>query len=226
MKCRWIGQGGCEDADVIKASVEESRSWTIWSGLEKTIPDLDKEEICIHLLGCDFVEVSARPLDGFKVLYQILLENTTKVAKLTIVMIGPNVPRAASGSTISTTVGRLGVSMHFECNLYHESSCINDAKFRRADMAFLFDAGIWGYDSWKPTLIKLCENNDLPVVVTSYNEWEADDDHDSISSALEHNERLCWKWQPEKNPYGSLRHRPSGIEGRTCADNNYWQCFK
>ena len=62
--------------------------------------------------------------------------------------------------------------------------------------------------------------------VTSYNEFEAEDDEDSLRDAVS---GVSFRWRAERNPYGSLQSRLSGAclddPGRTCSDNARWFAF-
>ena len=50
---------------------------------------------------------------------------------------------------------------------------------------FCFDAGIWGYESWRPALRFGAAVLRRPVVVTSYNGFEAEDDADVIEDEFQ-----------------------------------------
>jgi len=53
------------------------------------------------------------------------------------------------------------------------------------NMAIAFNAGIWGYDLWKPTLNALCRiHTPIPFVVTSYTTEEAEDDAEVIAEVI------------------------------------------
>lgn len=86
------------------------------------------------------------------------------------------------------------------------------------DAALLYHGGVWGYSSWRATLAPLGRAG-IPIVVTSYNRYEAEDDYDALSSwGLRH------VWEEEANPARSLAalRRPSVPE--RMAWNWYWQC--
>jgi len=85
--------------------------------------------------------------------------------------------------------------------------------------AFAFNAGVWGYDSWAATINILT----TPLVLTSYNELEADDDAGALEEC-----GLCegdWHWAAERNPFGSTKVRLNCM-GREAADNQWWQCVR
>jgi len=49
------------------------------------------------------------------------------------------------------------------------------------DLIIAFNAGVWGYDSWKPTMERLVGlQKSIPFVVTAYTLQEAEDDYETI----------------------------------------------
>jgi len=168
------------------------------------------DHIQLDIVGADYVEAS-KPLLAFKSLIQ-LFRNETTLKKLTLRLVGPNVSSNSSRSFDFSE--NFTVKVVQELNLYHESSC------PCGDASFLFNAGIWGYDSWIPTLEYIFKKG-IPVIITSYNEFEADDDFDTLNEALYPKQWVVLK-APESNPYRSDASRDSGIEGRQCVENSYW----
>ena len=70
--------------------------------------------------------------------------------------------------------------------MYHESEL---AKSYPPDILLAFNAGIWGYDDWLPTLRYILKSdtsnlNRVPLVITSYNRLEAEDDEDVLLKLL------------------------------------------
>lgn len=95
----------------------------------------------------------------------------------------------------------MAITLHFNMGLYHDVSSL----FPPPDALFLFNAGLWGYDDWIPTIehvFVLADNADLScdespkklrtlsktglagVIVTSYCAEEADDDMETIERLL------------------------------------------
>ena len=66
-------------------------------------------------------------------------------------------------------------------------------------LAVAFNAGLWGYDSWEPTVRRLYGAG-VPVVVTAYHPKEAEED----AEMLEEWGVSRWQWRPELNPWRSL----------------------
>lgn len=101
----------------------------------------------------------------------------------------------------SSATGVLEVKFRYNSGLYHDVSGL----FPAPDALFLFNAGLWGYDDWEPTLEHIlgcnsscgdgaacdgrCGGGDgdadrPPVVVTSYCPEEASDDMETILRVL------------------------------------------
>ena len=106
------------------------------------------------------------------------------------------------------------------------------ASGRAPDAVFCFNAGIWGYDTWRPTL-RMVMLKGAPLVVTSYTFQEAEDDEDVIAeemvlARLDKNNgntagsRPSWAWRAERNPFGSSLEIPSFHAGKVLRENSFW----
>ena len=72
--------------------------------------------------------------------------------------------------------------------LYHEQQ----SSRRPADICIAFHPGVWGYDTWIPTIRAACLDMQLPFVITSYTEAEGEGDEEAIiESGLEGINSLC-----------------------------------
>ncbi|CAM9665498.1 unnamed protein product, partial [Scytosiphon promiscuus] len=121
--------------------------------------------------------------------------------------------------------GALKVKLRYNSGLYHDIT----GQFAAADALFLFNAGLWGYDDWEPTLEHVLGSPPPALVVTSYCPEEASDDMETIQrvmlGASTRVDRLDWLWEPEVNPHRSLvpRQTECGVEGRVLFENQSWQ---
>lgn len=130
----------------------------------------------------------------------------------------------------------LKVTLQYNTDLYHNVSVGLKAD---PDVLFLFNAGLWGYDDWTPTLKQLLVGMTATrpptwsrlaaVVITSYCAEEAEDDMDTVEQLLttgggsggshgsadlgeEGSDTMGaveWLWRPEVNPHRSLVERKS-----------------
>lgn len=124
--------------------------------------------------------------------------------------------------------------VEYRTGLYHEE--VED-KNPTPDVAFAFNAGIWGYDpsDWHPTIERVVVQEQTPLVVTSYSLLEAESDEDAMRSSLEHVGNVSWEWEAEENPSSSSAIRTLGFDhheylqdkdGEDLFENSAWQCVK
>lgn len=139
---------------------------------------------------------------------------------------------STSSSPAAAAAGTMAVKFRYDSGLYHDVSEL----FPTPNALFLFNAGLWGYDDWEPTLEHVlgcrcscnngaaCHNchytggdvNRPPVVITSYCPEEASDDMETIQRVVLEGDERCkclivggleWLWKPEVNPHRSLAPR-------------------
>ena len=125
--------------------------------------------------------------------------------------------------------------VEFRAGLYHEETVE-----RTADVAFAFNAGVWGYDpsDWHPTIERVVVRERTPLVLTSYSLREAESDEDAMRASLSGFENVMWEWEAEKNASCSSEVRELGFDrteymkkdasGESSQDvlreNFAWQC--
>ena len=139
-------------------------------------------------------------------------------------------------------------------NLYHSSFSIqnNIINYNNADtplritnkkfphFIIAYNAGIWGYDVWKPTLKVMNDilPHRIPFVVTSYTLEEGEEDFEVISKIVdgchkdenedkEHTSSSSLLFDVEINPYGSRKVRETlSNPGETnYFENCAWQAW-
>jgi hypothetical protein len=104
---------------------------------------------------------------------------------------------------------------------------------KQADLVIAFNAGIWGYDDWRPTVEYLIRAKlSIPFVVTAYTLQEAQDDFDVIHDAVVAQSSFeraqeCCQWQAEVNALASKvpRETATAIAGRHYRENGAWQAW-
>lgn len=160
--------------------------------------------------------------------------------------------KESSMSHIFTYADHLTVSIKCVNDLYHNfynrelealhsNIVINNCSI--ITLVVLFNAGLWGYDDWIPTLDILTgphrKNSNgfyfsiSQVLVTSYTLEEAEDDEDTIIKCYENNKLACngtlqiiWNIECEINPYKSaIQLSRHSSPNRTYCDNYAWQGF-
>jgi hypothetical protein len=203
----------------------ESRARTIHAALRRL--DLlapSQTTLRIHVLGANFRE-SADPALAFAPLLALLED--CDVDRLELLLCGPNccleepeadaaakpsapAPAAREPWWRSLFMGRLRtaspppappapapprVRLHVErsTQLYHEMDGAG-----RCDLAVAFNAGLWCYESWAPT-VRVATAGAAPLLVTSYNETEAAADEEMLTRM----DGVDWLWTRENNPDAS-----------------------
>ena len=189
-----------------------SRALTVFDALRRLKllqPDAGAAVLHIHILGCDRREEPST----FVPLRALLAGTGWRSVQL--LCCGPNCVRhdewslGATGSVPSLTTT-------WSAQPYEE------LQPRRPHLALAFNAGVWGYTSWAPVL-RLCHTLGCPLVVTSYNELEAEEDEAAID---ELGLGLCWLWRPEANPWRSLvAERGRRVAPHPQYENSYSQCL-
>ncbi|CAN0363476.1 unnamed protein product, partial [Ectocarpus sp. 13 AM-2016] len=197
--------------------------------------------LVLHILGADHRE-GTTPQQTRAMLLDLFqrLGHDEHVQGLDFVLCGPNIPphlhgtrhtfvhhHTPSAATVDQNIWALTVRLWYNSGLYHDVSGL----FATPDALFLFNAGLWGYDDWEPTLEHIlgCDRaaNAAPVVVTSYCSEEASDDMETLERVFPVG-RLEWLWKPEVNPHRSRvpRRTECGVEGRALFENHSWQALR
>ena len=167
--------------------------------------------LVLYCLGSDFREGTSyssvvstfRPLlDDFESLF--------------IYLVGPNM-------TLSSSFEYPHLKIVTYRGLFHEIPSTffsSSSSSNTIHLAVAFNAGIWGYDTWKPTIRRVCHEMDVPLLITSYNKLESEDDYDVL---CDDDMSLSFPWGPPSlNPFGSLLEWDSVYDGETQSDNRYW----
>lgn len=229
--------------------------------------------LILHILGADGVECSSAEsvrksvgpfvrwmdaalhsgaLGGSKVNgvatqpQQPLLE----IDSLLIEFSGPNMPSALVGDVLdllshsnnAPSVRLTSAKAIFQHREYHEVRSRDDDA-PSADIAVAFNAGIWGYDSWKPTIASMSspDNDTCPgmgktiFVITAYTIEECEDDADVLANVVEeirssqesHAGSIARQLWIETNPFSSRCERitASAPPGRKYFENGAWQAW-
>lgn len=225
--------------------------------------------LTIHILGCDRVEcsseetlrksvgpfarwISAALQSGALSTTQTSSSGSPEIDSLILEISGPNVPdwilsreiNLLPSSSSSESGGLVSAAAVFHQREYHEQNASEASAMPPPDLAVAFNAGIWGYDSWKPTLSFMCrsEGNDsyacTPFVITAYTIEECEDDAEVISEVAaevvaqrmqssKHEKKILAHqlWAPESNPFSSRIERKTASVPRKYYENNAWQAW-
>ncbi|GAB9477644.1 hypothetical protein Gpo141_00014758 [Globisporangium polare] len=225
----------------IPSNSDSSSSPTTTAVSTSTTTSSSSSTLTIHLVGADHREgnTAAETCAIFDAFFRSLAEQG-RFTTLQLVLVGPNITRLLHQSSFSqawVSQAHANDADASGANSPEPSSCqielsyfvgsfddyfLDKAAYLAPDLAVCFNAGIWGYDEWLPSLRLLLHTVQTPLLVTSYNENEAMDDEDVLDSITVPQ----WFWRAEKNPHGSLRHRATRNSiGSVLKENDYWMCL-
>jgi len=254
----------------VQATATLTRSATIADALERLSGLLQSQEcLHIHVVGADHVECqsSERIRHHFGPLVRWIGNNIYAPRSLQLSLVGPNVPTNMAVQPAIDLLWTLSQqqqqqSHHDSMRLHTATAQCYEASYHDwltqqlqedypllPDVVFCFNAGIWGYDEWKPTIRCLLgmsqKKGNTPFIVTSYTLLEAEDDFDVVQEVVNDvkedasklgasaaslkqllKKRQCI-WEPEMNRFASKEHRPTAtaVEGREYRENNAWQAW-
>ena len=225
--------------------------------------------LTIHILGCDRVECSSeetlrKSVGPFARWMSAAIQSgvlstmqtssagsAPEINSLVLEISGPNVPDWILSREInllpssSELGGLVSATAVFHQREYHEQNPDEaGSAMLTPDLAVAFNAGIWGYDSWKPTLSYMCqsESNDsyacIPFIITAYTIEECEDDAEVVAEVAEEAVAKRMKsskhdsavlahqlWAPESNPFSSRIERKTASVPRKYYENNAWQAW-
>ncbi|KAL3787381.1 hypothetical protein ACHAW5_008427 [Stephanodiscus triporus] len=237
--------------------------------------NLYSKTLTIHILGADSVECASaesvrksvgpfvRWMDA--ALHSGALrdskvnETTTRpelieIDSLLIEFSGPNIPSVMVGDLLdllshsnAPSVRLTSAKAIFHQRQYHEvRCCLGENDTPSVDIAVAFNAGIWGYESWKPTISSMIDTSSSDkgtssrigktiFVITAYTMEECEDDADVVTNVVEeilaskkNNAGLIARqlWI-EANRFSSRCERitASAPPGRKYFENGAWQAW-
>lgn len=173
--------------------------------------------LLLHILGVDDVE--SKSVDQIRAtfgpLVRWLAASSKSPESIEILLIGPNVvqqPPVDLMPSIKTPLQKATATCHV--GAYHELKLE-----QTPHLSVAFNAGIWGYQEWVPTLKKL---KGTVVVVTAYTIEEAEDD----AEVLLQQPGSKSVWEAECNPFSSnLKRETKSIQNRVYRENAAWQAW-
>ena len=228
--------------------------------------------LVIHIIGADGVECSSEELvrksvgsfvrwidaaltSGVLSYERVATTEATsaqldRIDSLLIEFSGPNMPNVLVGKEInllsdkvkSSNNGLISAKATFQQREYHEDSTGDNNTI--ADLVIAFNAGIWGYDSWKPTIASMISSassdrsgiGEILFVITAYTVEECEDDAEVIAQVVKetallkkNNTSILGRqiWGPEANQFASRMERKtaSAPPGRKYFENGTWQAW-
>jgi hypothetical protein len=236
--------GTPDTAPAPSSSRQESRAHTVYAALQRLnlLSEDDRvgaggcgSVLRIDIIGADHREGNNPPatMAVFAPLCARLAG--TRWSVLELLLCGPNCRGKAGESTVpelvagGTAAAVPKVRVHYsqlpyEAHLAMASGAMADGgDLPRAHLAVAFNAGVWGYDSWRPCIEAACADSSCPLVITAYNELEAEEDEDTLCSWGV----SSFVWPPEANPCRSHVQEPrAGAQPHPQYENASWMCIR
>lgn len=202
-------------------SLELSAPCTVGAFLERA-GLLARPTLRLCLCGADEVRETSRP-DRTLQLFLPLVRRCAEagIEHLELVCVGPGL-RCVDGASHERARDGDGEPLGCRVVLRYYSRLFDEALAAGVgpvDATACLNAGVWGFDTWPPTLALLAAQG--PVLITAYNDLEVDDDLDTLRAVRP---PLRWLWAPEPNPFSSLHERAGVPGGKRLRDNDQWQC--
>mmetsp|Transcript_31019 Transcript_31019/g.65825 ORF Transcript_31019/g.65825 Transcript_31019/m.65825 type:complete len:247 (+) Transcript_31019:79-819(+) len=203
-----------------------SRAYTLIAALAKLGIEDSRTALTIHIVGATSREeggCASETVSIFKDALQLLGE--AGVQRITLVLVG----EAFRGQKIPIHESAAVESCHVDCmyvaGLYHEVNLVGP--LAKADAVISYQPGIWGYESWGPSVKRALDDFEAPFIFTSYNYPEADLDADKLQE-LQFDEAY-WNspgWTAEKNPFSAHTGRTCAVnDGTPLTEQDWWQCL-
>ena len=163
-------------------------------------------------LGCSSLVLAVAVEHNSKAAAADVVENLVDIVDIDSVLVefsGPNMPNILVGKELDfltgvnskSTGGLISAKATFKLCEYHETTDSSDtttttaSAAAAADLVIAFNAGIWGYDSWKPTIKSMIGKaedkscswriGETLFVITAYTKEECEDDADVIAEVVE-----------------------------------------
>jgi hypothetical protein len=142
-------------------------------------------------------------------------------------------PHTATKLTAATATCHSGVYHEWLEQLVSSSTTTSDDD-ESPDLIIAFNAGIWGYQEWQPTLQYLSDRTTAaPFVITAYTLLECEEDLEVIQTATigstilggERSSNARNLWGPERNPFGSKVIRETKARSNEYRENAAWQAW-
>ena len=149
-----------------------------------------RESLTIHLVGADELECPVLDGEMLSQLYGSVIERLSAAGykSLSIAFVGPNLSHDLHNQKFAfQAAGELVIHAETDARLYHDF-CSEQSHNNHSppDVVVLFNAGIWGYVDWLPTLhlffFGSLSSHRVALVVTSYTMAESEDDYDTMDA--------------------------------------------
>ena len=201
---------------------------TFMSILRLGVLDGRPEELEVHIIGADWKEGRSKEqsMDVFRDLL-VILGQIGFVKRVHITLVGPHIEVKMAGTShknlkVSDDPSVPTLSLTYSDTLYHKFN--TQKTTREPHLVCAYNAGIWVFDEWTPTVLHVYRNMSCPLVITSYNLHESVEDRLTMEEIGVKPEHWCWK--PELNVFRSLNSKKKTDKSVSdVSPNKAWQCI-
>ena len=209
---------------------------TFMSILRLGILDARPEELRLHIIGADWKEGRSveQSIDVFRDLVLLLgrFSGGKFLKRVHITLVGPHIEVKMAGTShenlkVSKDLHVPTLSLRYSDTLYHK---FKHEAGKLPHLVCAYNAGIWVFDEWTPTVLHVYRNLNCPLVISSYNLHESVEDRltmEEIGIKPEH-----WCWTPELNVFRSLSTKKKKKKlnqkkgsSSNVSPNKAWQCI-
>eukprot|EP00934_Nitzschia_sp_Nitz4_P004195 Nitzschia sp. Nitz4//scaffold39_size137210//62809//64455//NITZ4_003201-RA/size137210-processed-gene-0.89-mRNA-1//1//CDS//3329550389//4185//frame0 len=113
------------------------------------------------------------------------------------------------------------------CGVYHEWLEANETQ-DHPDLSIAFNAGVWGYKEWQPTIefLSLREHS-VAVLFTAYTLEECQEDQEVVQESVTNvSGKGQVLWEAQHNPFGSKCVRLTRSSSQEYRENSCWQAWR
>ena len=191
--------------------------------------------ITIHFIGADEEELPTLNEYILNIMYERIVTKCSMdfgIERLNLVFIGPNMNKEFHNnrvdlkfkiSNIEVDVNISAYSTFYHDHFDHDSK---ELTLHKPDIIVLYNAGIWGYDSWLLTLnVFRYLKGTTAILLTSYTIEEGEDDEDTIEKYYNDgnpvNFLYHWGWSAVENPNKSSQK----LDRKTMKAREYYDNF-
>eukprot|EP00474_Spongospora_subterranea_P010889 CRZ11347.1 hypothetical protein [Spongospora subterranea] len=196
----------------------DTRSNTIVRALSRLAPTSLPSPLTIHIAGADGCE-QTRAKDVFRILiHHVCIDHHRS---LQIVLIGPNIADNAPLLVTANDQSDIpSAEIRFVSGIYSPSTL---AQLSPPHLVFMFQAGVWAYDTWRESIAFARFICSYGVVITAYNIEECEDDEDRLVEwGLLNDSDWLWRTENNASAFEAISIPSPDIPGRMLTENQFW----
>ena len=221
--------------ELLFSSGYQSKIKTLVDFIDRTSINIIKPRVTtIHFVGADEEELPTLNEKILSIMYERIIakcNNVFEIDRLNLVFIGPNMNKEFDKKSVDFKVKISNIEIDVNISAYstfyhdHFDHVSNELIIAKPEIIVLYNAGIWGYDSWLLTLNVFRYLKGTAVLLTSYTIEEGEDDEDTIEKFYNDigvdPKIYRWEWSAVENPNKSSQK----LDRKTMKEREYYENF-